>query len=430
MSNPLPEAPNRGNRTLRGASLGSGTYLRLALRNLWVNPKRTTLTLISMVLGIAALTVLGALNDGWLRQMQDNFVLSLTGHVQLHARGFEDSRDLSLRLKDSTRIRKLIETDQHVTGWTRRVRSSGLATRGGVSAGIQIVGVDPEQETWVTRMHHKLLRGEWLKPGLRGDLLLGSTVARNLGAELGDRVVLTAQAPDGGMTAEVFRLRGILQAGAPQIDRTLALVNLGTLQQWLGLGDSVTDLVLRVGRHRDAAAVKHRFLTELADDDVEVMGWQDLDPMVGQWLRFSQAYGLVLILVVAALVLVEVLNTMLMALNERSRELGILSALGTRGRQLFLMVLLEGLTLIGLGALLGYGLGAAAVLSLGTHGVDLSAFANAFRFFYMSPVIHPLLTLESAAQILGTTAMAALVAGLYPAWKASGVRMQDALRRA
>ncbi len=151
--------------------------------------------------------------------------------------------------------------------------------------------------------------------------------------------------------------------------------------------------------------------------------------MVSQWLGFSAAYGLVLILVAAALVLVEVLNAMLMALHERTRELGIMSALGTRGKQLFLMVMLEGLLLILVSTLLGYGLGAVAVLWLAVDGIDLGAFANAFQFFYMSPVIHPLLTLESGLRILGVTLLAALVAGIYPAWRAAGIRMRDAARR-
>lgn len=411
------------------ARLDLRSHLLLALRNLWRNPKRTLLTLLSLVSGVAALTLLAALNDGWLKEMQDNFILAVTGHVQVHARGFEGSQNLSDHMSDIAPIRALISTDPAVTGWTRRVRSSGLASVAGTSAGIQIMGVDPEQETWVTRMHEKVQQGRWLRPGFGRDLLLGSTVARNLGAAIGDRVVLTAQRPDGEMAAEVFYLRGILSAGAPQIDRTLALINLDEMQGWLSLGDAVTDVVLRADTHAVSGGIQGRFTAALPTDHYEVMGWQDLDPMVGQWLKFSVAYGLVLILVVAALVLVEVLNTMLMALNERTRELGIMSALGTRGNQLFGMVLLEGLLLIFFGSVLGYLSGAALVGYLSFGGINLSRFSNAFQFFYMSPVIHPVLTLESAFRILGTTLVAALLAGLYPAWKASHIKIQDALRR-
>ena len=395
-------------------------YLILALRNLWRNPKRTLLTLFSMVLGIAALTLLSALNDGWLKEMQDNFILAVTGHVQVHAVGFEASQNLRDRMPEIEPVRGLIARDTALSGWTLRVRSSGLASLGGTGAGVQIMGVDPEQETWVTRMDQSVQTGRWLRPGQPRDLLLGSTVAANLGAGIGDRVVLTAQRPTGEMASEVFYLHGILHAGAPQIDRTLALINLGEMQSWLGMGEAVTDVVLRATKHGASTGIRERFAASLPAETFEVMGWQELDPMVSQWLKFSGAYGLILILIVVALalVLVEVLNTMLMALHERTRELGILSALGTRGGQLFAMVLLEGLLLIFAGSLLGYLLGAGLVSWLALEGIDLSRFANAFQFFYMSPVIRPLLTLESA-----------LLAGLYPAWKASRIRINDALRK-
>ena len=304
--------------------LDARSYLTLALRNLWRNPKRTLLTLFSMVLGIAALTLLSALNDGWLKEMQDNFILAVTGHVQVHARGFEASQNLRDHMPEIEPVRALIAGDPELSGWTLRIRSSGLASVGGTSAGVQIMGVDPEQESWVTRMHQSLKAGRWIRPGLPRDLLLGSTVATNLGAEIGDRVVLTAQRPNGEMASEVFYLRGILHAGAPQIDRTLALINLEEMQSWLDLGDAVTDVVLRAAEHAATDGIRERFAAALPAQRFEVIGWQELDPMVSQWLRFSGAYGLILIFIVVALVLVEVLNTMLMALHERTRELGIM----------------------------------------------------------------------------------------------------------
>jgi ABC-type lipoprotein release transport system permease subunit len=278
-------------------------------------------------------------------------------------------------------------------------------------------------------MDQSVVPGHWLRPGLGRDLVLGATLVGNIGAAVGDRVVLTAQRLNGEMASEVFYLRGVLSTGSPQIDRTIALVNIFEMQEWLQLGQAVTDVVVRAEEHDASAAVQGRLAAGLDGADFEVMGWQDLDPMVSQWLRFSDAYGLVLILIVVALVLVEVLNTMLMALHERTRELGIMAALGTRGIQLFGMVLLEGLVLIFAGSLLGYLAGALAVSYLAVDGIDLSRYANAFEFFYMSPVIRPLLTLESASRILGTTLVAALLAGLYPAWKAARVVPQDALRR-
>ncbi len=404
------------------------TYLSLAVRNLLRNPRRTGITLATMIFGIATLTLLSALNDGWLEQMRDNFILSFTGHVQIHARGFESSQNLNDRIDDPGEIILLVQDSPEIQGWTQRIRTSGLVSLGGSSAGVQIMATDPEQETWVTHMHRGLKQGRWLNPGTSHDLLLGITVAQNIGAEIGDRIVLMAQRPNGEMVSEIFFLRGILETGAPQIDRTLALIPLHAAQAWFEMGESVTDIVIRASSHENTASLQQRLNQELSGDGYEILAWQDLDPMVRQWLEFSDAYGLIIILVVVALVLTEILNTMLIALHERQKELGIMIAIGTRKSQIFFMLLIEAVMLILLGGALGYGVGGLLVLHLSDSGIDLSYFANAFKFFYMDPVILPLLTLDSATRILGTTLVAALLAGLYPAWRATKIDISQSLR--
>ncbi|MCU7806612.1 MAG: FtsX-like permease family protein [Candidatus Thiodiazotropha sp. (ex Semelilucina semeliformis)] len=408
--------------------LGLMTYLLLAVRNLMRNQRSTTITLLTMIFGIAVLTLLSALNDGWLSQMKTNFILSYTGHAQIHAKGFEASQNLRDRITDTEEVTRLMQSYPEILGWTQRIRTSGLASVGGGSAGIQIMATDSEQETWVTSIHEHVTKGTWLRPGMSQDLLLGATVADTIGASLGDRVILMAQRPAGEMVSEVFYLRGILETGAPQIDRTLALIPLNTAQVWLKMGQSITDIVVRADRHENTDLVVRLFAQQLSDQTYEIMPWQELDPMVRQWLEFSDAYGLVIILVVVILVLVEILNTMLISLHERHKELGVIVAIGTTRFQIFSMLLLEAVLLIFIGASLGYLAGSLLVYSLSGSGIDLSGYANAFQFFYMNPVIYPDLTTDSAIRILGTTLVAALLAGVYPAWKATRLSLSQALR--
>ena len=408
--------------------LGILTYLKLAVRNLIRNRRRTLITLLTMIFGIAVLTLLSALNDGWLSQMKTNFILSYTGHVQIHAKGFEASQNLRDRIQDPQAVNRLMQSYPEVYGWTQRIRTSGLASAGSSSAGIQIMAIDPEQETWVTSMHEHVTEGEWLRPGMSRDLLLGTTVAQTIAAKLGDRIVLMAQRPTGEMVSEVFYLRGILETGAPQIDRTLALISLNSAQVWLQMGKAVTDIVIRADKHEDTDTIYRLFVQQLSGETYEIMPWQALDPMVRQWLEFSDAYGLVIILVVVILVLVEILNTMLISLHERQKELGVIVAIGTMRFQIFAMLLLEAVMLIFFGASLGYLAGSLLVYSVADSGIDLTSYANAFQFFYMDPVIHPELTSSSAIRILGTTLAAALLAGVYPAWKATRIKISRALR--
>ncbi|MCU7919944.1 MAG: FtsX-like permease family protein [Candidatus Thiodiazotropha sp. (ex Epidulcina cf. delphinae)] len=408
--------------------LGLLTYLALATRNLSRNRRRTTITLLTMIFGIATLTLLSALNDGWLNQMKTNFILSYTGHLQIHAKGFEASQNLHDRITEPEEISRLMQSYPEIIGWTQRIRTSGLASAGGGSAGIQIMATDPEQETWVTSMNQDVKEGGWLRPGMTRDLLLGRTVARNLGAALGDRIILMAQRLNGEMTSEVFHLQGILETGAPQIDRTLALITLNNAQHWLQMDQTVTDIVIRADTHDNTDVLFRLFTQQLSGLKYEIMPWQELDPMVRQWLEFSDAYGLVILFVVIILVLAEILNTMLISLHERQKELGVIVAIGTKRRQIFLMLLLEAVMLIFLGAILGYLAGSLLVYSLADSGIDLTRFANAFEFFYMDPVIHPQLTRNSAMKILGATLAAALLAGIYPAWKATRLPLSQALR--
>jgi ABC-type lipoprotein release transport system permease subunit len=410
------------------AKLGIMTYVVLAVRSLLRNRRRTTITLLTMVFGIAVLTLLSALNDGWLSQMKTNFILSYTGHVQIHAKGFEASQNLRDNIQDPEAVTRLMQSYTEIVGWTPRIRTSGLASISGGSAGIQIMATDPEQETWVTSMHDSVTRGEWLRPGSEKDLLLGATVAETLGVGLGDRIVLMTQRPAGDMVSEVFFLRGIIETGAPQIDRSLAVIPLNTAQSWLGMKRAVTDIVVRANDHDSTAQVVKYFAQQLPGQTYEIMPWQTLDPMVRQWLEFSDAYGLIIILVVVVLVLVEIVNTMLISLHERTKELGVIAAIGTTRRQIFSMLLLEAVLLIFIGASLGYLIGSLLVYSLTESGIDLSHYANAFQFFYMNPVIYPELTRDSALRILGTTLIAALLAGVYPAWRATRLSISEALR--
>ncbi len=408
--------------------LGLWTYLQLAIRNLLRNSRRTTITLLTMIFGIAVLTLLSALNDGWLSQMKTNFILSYTGHVQIHARGFEASQNLRDSIKDPQEVIRLMQSYPEISGWTSRIRTSGLASLGGSSAGIQIMATDPEQETWVTSMNEHVAHGEWLRAGMPKDLLLGIAVAETIGAKVGDRVVLMTQRTSGEMVSEVFNLTGILDTGAPQIDRTLALIPLDSTQNWLTLGEAVTDIVIRAERHEDTDMIVRLFRQQLSGRTYEIMPWQALDPMVRQWLEFSDAYGFVVIMVVVILVLTEILNTMLISIHERQKELGVIVAIGTTRPQVFSMLLLEAVLLIFIGATLGYIAGSLLVYAFAESGIDLTNYANAFQFFYMNPVIHPELTQSSAVKILGATLAAALLAGIYPAWKATRLRLSVALR--
>jgi len=408
-------------------------YLKLGWRNLWLHPLRTALTTAALALGIAALTFLSAMNDGWMQQIRTNFALTLTGHVQIHAAGFEQSRKLADHMSDAQPVMKLLKDMPGLDSVCRRLRVSGLASAAGANAGALIYGIEPSAEKRLSRMASFVQQGRWLLDSDDRAVLLGDGLADRLQVALGDKVVLMAALDTGDIASEMFRVRGILHSGVLEIDDLAALVPLQRAQSWLDMGQGVTDIVLRaadfdavdglvaglreqLGRHGDKGPA------------YEVLSWSDIDPMAEQWSEFADAYSWIVLAVVILVVLAEVLNTMLMSMHERTREFGLMGALGVRAGQMFFMVLWETVILVLLGSLLGFALGGWAVWYYGRTGIDLSQFATAFSFMYMSPIVHPMLERDSLLHILGAATLGALVAGLYPAWKASRLDPAAAMR--
>ncbi len=403
-------------------------YIKLGWRNLGLHPLRTGLTVSALALGIAALAFLAAMNDGWLQQIKTNFALTLTGHIQIHAAGFESSRRLADRIRKPAAVEKVLAAERAVATWSRRVRVSGLASTAAGSAGVSVLGLQPGRERRLSRLAHFLKRGRWLKPGDERAIVLGSGLAARLQADLGDKVVLMAALDNGDIASEVFRVRGILHSGVLDIDDFLAAAPLARVQRWLDLGEGVTDIVIRARSFRDVDALAAGLRRKLRGRGLEVLTWSEIDPMAEQWSRFADAYAWIILAVVILVVLAEVLNTMLMSLHERTREFGLMAALGARPGQIFAMVVWETLLLVALGGLVGSFIGVWLAGYFGRVGIDLSRFAAAFSFMYMDPVVHPALKPESLLQILAAALFGSLLSSLPPAWKAARLDPAQAMR--
>ncbi len=413
----------------RGASLSAVTYFLLALRNLTRNMRRTVLTIGALVVAIGSLTFMLTLTEGYLGSMKDNFVLTQFGHIQINAPGFQDGGLIDDFMVDPSPAAAAVQADPNVIAWSQRVEVSGLANVAAASASVQVIGVQPDAEAGVTRLANFVSEGAWLQPDDDGGILLGKGVAETLDVDLGKKVVLMTQAPGGEIRSEVFRVRGILNSGSPVVDRVLAIVTLGAAQDWLGLDDGATGLVVRVDSHDNTNIVYERILGQLDPDKFEVQRWFDVDPFVQQIIESSDASIIIILVVVVVVVLGEIINTMFMSLYERIREFGLMEALGTGRRQLFSMLLWEATVLVAIGGALGYGVAALLTAYYGRTGIDLSAFSEGLSTFYLDPVVHPVLGLQTSAYILGTILVTALLAGVLPAWQATRLNPVDAMRQ-
>ncbi len=403
-------------------------YLRLGVGNLWLHPTRTGLTLLALVIGIGALGFLSAMMNGMMTNMKSNFVLNEMGHLQIHAKGFEQQRKIELHLNNTETIDAMLAQTPAVRAWSHRLRVSGMASAAGSSATALISGIEAEQESRVSRLREFLVQGAWLRPTQLRDAVLGKVLAERLRLDIGDKLVLMAVAPDGDVMSEVFRLRGTIASGAMEMDNTTVLINLKAAQAWMNLGAGVTDVVIRCRSFADVNPLAQQLRQQLDGHDVEVLRWMDIDPMAEQWTRFNDAYSWVIMAVVMIVILAEVLNTMLMSMHDRLHELGLMAALGTSQGAMFAMVIWETLVLVTLGGVLGFALGYAFTAWYAVHGIDLSRYAEAFSFMYIEPVVYPAMEWQQTLHMMGAALSGACLAGMYPAWQASRLDPVQAMR--
>jgi ABC-type lipoprotein release transport system permease subunit len=399
---------------------------RVALRNLLGHPRRTLLTSGAIAVGLAALIFLWGFNEGLHRNMLGNFQNSIIGSLQIHRDGFFQHPDLSLAINNPQKISDTLE--QHgVTRYSQRLDTFGLAASDHTTQGVMLIGMDPIKEPKVTELGSRIGIGRFLLPEERYTLILGATTANNLQVGLGEEVIMIGYDRYGAMIAESFTLVGIITSGEMGLDTGMAITSLSTLQEMVDMQGMVTTFVINMDEQRLPGLVA-RLSHELAGDQLEIMPWHTMFPVMKEWITLHNGFLYLFLGIVLFIVLAGELNTLLLSMLDRTREFGILMAIGTTRRQIAFLMVVEAVVIGLIGILLGTLLGYLIILLTGMIGIDLSILLGSTSRFYVDPLIYPQLKLEH----LGITASAILVAsilsGLYPAWRASLLQPVEAIR--
>ena len=398
----------------------------LAFRNLTGNARRTGLTVAAIAAGLGSLIFLWAFNDGLHRNMLGNFQETLIGSLQIHRAGFFENPKLARHIEDREVILQALE-EAGVEHWTQRLESFALTASRTATEGSFLIGIDPQRERQVTRLHRKVSSGRFLQPDDAYTCVLGATAARNLGVGVGDELVLVAYDRFGVMSAESFELVGIITSGEMGIDRGLVLAPLASLQEMLEMEGLVTDIPLRVPEPL-LDAVTERLRLALQGHDLEIMRWHDMFPVMKEWVTLHNGFLYLFLGIVLLIVLAGVLNTLLLSMLDRIREFGVFMALGNRNREIGLLVMTESLLIGVLGIALGILFGLLLVALARYTGIDLSTIVGGTERFYVDSVIRPELNLNHLVATAGTVLGATVVAGLYPAWRAMRLTPAQAIR--
>lgn len=350
----------------------SGLWIQLAWRNLLRNPRRASLTAGATAFGMAAFLFLYAFADGFFEQMIGNSTGLLTSHVQIKMSG-ATRQEVAF---DQDELDGAALAGPEVAAGSPRLMVQAMAGSARKSVPVRWVGVAPETEVKVTHLHDLIVQGTYL-PADGAGLVIGAKLAEELNVALGHKLVITTQAPDGQLLSSAERITGIYRSGSELFDGGYLFSPIARVRTLLDLGDGqISHFALRLSDRHDSRNIASRLNQQLAGTPLEAEPWEDLMPVVVQMVDMTRVDFYLILGVVFVVVGMGVMNTMLMSVLERTREFGVLLALGTEPVQVLRTLLYEAVILGILGLLAGSLAGMALAIHYQNVGIDLSAFVD------------------------------------------------------
>jgi len=400
---------------------------KIAYRDLARNRRRSALTLVAVALGLALLVMLTGLYSGAIGDSIENNILLQTGHLQVRDESYDEDK-VSLAWEDlldnSEELAAQVRALDGVQAASPVLWASGIVSTREESVGVRVFGIDPLSDVY-KRVRDGVVAGQFIQPDDRSGILLSRRLAESMGVAVGDPVSLMVNTSNQQADEAAFTVRGLYHTGALSYDDITVFLPLSKAQAFTRTEGRASAIVALLENRERADALAQALTTP----SFTILTWRELNQVILQAVEMSMSITYLMYLIVLAVVAVVIANTLLMSVFERVREMGILAALGMKGRQIMAMFMLEAGTLGLVGVLLGVLLGSLGVLYMATVGLHIGEMATvATAEIAYGEVIYgdfapgATLALSAAAMVI------ILLASLYPAWFAARLEPIDALR--
>ena len=420
----------------------------VAWRNIWRNPIRSVLTISALASGLVMVILYASLLEGMTRQMVRFATEISTSHIQLHRQAFIDDQDLYATLPWSY-MQKLEQEFPDIT-IAPRLYASGLASSANTSTGVLIKAVDPKREIEVTKMLEHVRHGK-LDLGIaditengfaRYNLVIGAQLAKNMNVDPGDELVLVTQAADGSIGNALYRVAAVLKPLEPNFDRMGVLMSIEAYQQLMYLENGFHELAIKVNDLTQLENIQADIIEKLnkltTAEPLDKLGgvpvvrnWRQLNPAVADLLEMSKAFVFIIGFIIISLASLGMLNTMLMAVHERTHEFGILLAIGMKRRWLLLMVLFESFFLSLVSAAVGSVVGLIINNYFEEHGIDFSqSMPDGYDWAGMifEPIMKGYLVPMDVVYACLMMMVVTMLASLIPSWQTIRLKPAEVMR--
>ena len=404
-----------------------GVISTLAWRNLWRNHRRTVIMLAAVIIGSWAMIFMTALMRGMVTEMIRDGISALPGHVQVHHPEYRDDPSVAnlIPIRDAEIAMRFQAGG--FEDWATRVRVPAVITSEYDSRGVTLLGIDPTRERNMTFVDYDEVEGRFLESVDDSGVVIGRKLARTLNTKIGKRIVVMSQDPDNEIADRGFRVVGLFTANIVSFEEAFIFVGKTTAQTMLRIDDQVSELAIQGDDYRDVETIYAK-VVELVGDGVEVKRWYELDAYLGTMLKVMDGFLLVWIVVIFLALSFGLVNTLVMAVFERVREIGLMLALGMKPRNILGQIVIESLMLLAIGLAIGTVLAWAAVQPI-KDGIDVSIVGEGMDMWGMSSVLYPELILSDVILANVVVLVLGFLASLSPAWRAAHYEPVEAITK-
>ncbi len=400
--------------------------LELAWRNLWRNKRRTTVILFALVLGVWAMIVMSAFMRGISLQIVEDTVNNLTGHIQIHHHNYLDDPVIDNSFTtDEGKLQSLLSSLQ-VEKWSPRIRLPAVVSSERDSIGLTLVAIEPQKESSISFIGTAVTEGRMLRDATDPGVIIGRKLAERLETGLGRRVVIMSENAQDQISDRGFRIVGIFDAPLEATETGVIFAGRAVVSKLLDMGDSISEIAIRLDDIENADGVSQHLSRELSGLDVQP--WHGVAPLARLTVEIYDSFHIIWHLIVFLAMGFGIINTLLMAVFERTREFGLFQALGLRPRFIMSQVWLEAVLLLAVGLAAGNIFSWLTIIATG-EGIDVAAFAQGLEMANLSNVIPFIIVAEDLILANMVVIVLGLVTSLYPAWRASRLVPADAITR-
>jgi ABC-type lipoprotein release transport system permease subunit len=396
---------------------------------MWRNWRRTMIAVVAIVLGLMLLLLFDGIIRGSDQAIFGNAVRVYGGNLQVHAPGYRDkaSRLPMLPLDDPAAVVKAAQALPDVQAVGQRINTAGIIINRGNSVPVMITALQPDVEAPISLQAENVSQGRFLKADDGDAIYIGKALADRLQVGVGDNVTLLGRSKNESMRQHNFQVVGIYDLHTPDAEKGTVFIPLADAQTLYNLRDQVTEVPIFLKQIGSEAAVMTALQTQLPNYEID--SWQTLKGDLKETLDAKFAYTSFFGIVVIVIASIGILNLMLMAVFERTREMGVLAALGMKGRQVMGLFLLEGSFIGVVGAVIGCAIGLLLIVLMGSAGLDFSKMTTGMGEVgvLMSGKIYPTITAADLITRAILVVIIAAIASFYPAWQASRKEPSKAL---